>query len=102
MAAKLKIKAQRADGTVFEVTGQEAHTLALLVEKGVAGVTAYDFRGGPPFRLPAYTHNLIRRHHLAIETRREAHEGGWHGRFVLHTPLEIVWRSDWPHTATAA
>ena len=101
MAARLKIKVQRADGTVFEVTGQEAHTLALLVEKGAAGVTAYDFRGGPPFRLPAYTHSLIRRHHLAIETRREAHDGGWHGRFVLHTPLEIVWRSDWPGRVAA-
>lgn len=101
MAARLKIRAQRDDGTAFEVTGQEAHTLALLVEKGAGGVTAYDFRGGPPFRLPAYTHNLIRRHHLAIETRREVHEGGWHGRFVLHTPVEIVWRSDWPEKVAA-
>jgi len=94
VAAKLKIEARRPDGSLFRVTGQEAHTLALLVEKGATGIVAYDFRGGPPFRLPAYTHNLIRRHRLVIETRREAHEGGWHGRFILHTPLEIVWRSD--------
>lgn len=101
MAAKLKVRAQRADGTAFEVTGQEAHTLALLVEKGAAGVSAFDFRGGPPFRLPAYCFGLKRRHGLIIETRREPHEGGWHGNFVLHTPLAIVWRSDWPEQVAA-
>jgi hypothetical protein len=96
MRAKLKVVARRCDGSLFIVTGQEARTLALLVEKGVQGVVAYDFQGGPPFRLPAYTHNLIRHHRLIIETRREAHDGGWHGRFVLHTPVEISWRSDGP------
>jgi hypothetical protein len=101
MVVKLKIDARHADGSIFRVTGQEAHTLALLVDKGPIGVVAYDFRGGPPFRLPAYTHNLIRRHRLVIETRREAHEGGWHGRFILHTPIEVVWRSDWPERAAA-
>jgi len=102
MAEKLKIAAQRADGSTFQVKGQEAHTLALLVEKGAAGVTAFDFRGGPPFRLPAYVFGLKRRHHLAIETRREPHEGGWHGKFILHTPLVIVARSDWPAGREAA
>ncbi len=94
MRGKLRIEARRGDGSLFTVTGQEARTLALLVEKGARGVVAYDFEGGPPFRLPAYTHGHIRRHRLVIETRREAHDGGSHGRFVLHTPIEITWRSD--------
>lgn len=79
-----------ADGCAFTVRGQEAKTLLPLTEKSSAGVVAYDFRGGPPFRLPAYTWSLVRKHGLAIETRRENHDGGWHGRFVLHSPVEIV------------
>ena len=101
MAKKLKLTAQRPDGSTFNVKGQEAHTLALLVGKGAVGVTAFDFRGGPAFRLAAYCFTLKRHHHLAIETVREPHEGGWHGRFVLHTPLQIVWRSDWPERVAA-
>lgn len=88
--AKLKITARiGTDGKPFETRGQEAKTLALLVAKGRAGVEAYDFQGGPPFRLPAYCHSLIRKG-LIIETVRVNHDGGWHGRFVLHTPVAIL------------
>jgi hypothetical protein len=91
MAARIKVKARIVpDGMSFTASGQEAKTLLLLVEKGKTGVVAYDFRGGPPFRLPAYTWALMRRHGLIIETVREKHDGGWHGRFVLHTPVEIL------------
>jgi hypothetical protein len=76
-------------GAPFRVSGQEARTLSLLVEKGQRGVTAFDFPGGPPFRLPAYCWSLIRKG-LSIETRRENHSGGWHGRFVLHSAVEIL------------
>ncbi len=87
------------DGNPFTVRGQEARTLLLLVEKGATGVVAYDFRGGPPFRLPAYTWSLMRKHGLVIETQREKHDGGWHGRFVLHTPVQIVTDPDEPGPA---
>jgi hypothetical protein len=91
MAKRIKITARiLPDGQPFTATGQEARTLLLLVQKGRAGVQAYDFRGGPPFRLPAYCWSLIRKHGLAIETVRVPHDGGWHGRFVLHTPVEII------------
>lgn len=83
------------DGAPFKVSGQEARTLVLLSEKATKGVVAYDFRGGPPFRLPAYTWSLMRNHGLVIETRREQHECGWHGRFVLHTPIEIIAVADY-------
>ena len=98
---KLKITARiGTDGKPFETVGQEAKTLALLVAKGKTGVEAYDFQGGPPFRLPAYCHTLIRKG-LVIETVRVNHDGGWHGKFVLHTPVEILAIDD-PHKSTAS
>ncbi|MDE2446491.1 MAG: hypothetical protein KGO94_09945 [Alphaproteobacteria bacterium] len=88
--AKFSVEFKLPDGAIRKTIGQEAKTLLLLAEKGQRGVVAYDFTGGPPFRLPAYTWSLHRKHGLTIETRHENHDGGWHGRFVLHTPVEIV------------
>jgi hypothetical protein len=91
MANRFKITARiLPDGQPFTATGQEGRTLLLLHEKGVNGVVAYDFKGGPPFRLPAYVWSLKRKHGLSIETKHDLHEGGWHGRFVLHTLIEIA------------
>lgn len=87
---RLSVKFKLPDGVIRRARGQEAATLLLLTESGQRGVVAFDFRGGPPFRLPAYTWSLHRKHGLAIETRHENHDGGWHGRFVLHTPVEII------------
>ncbi len=53
MSKRLTISAKLPCGATVTVRGQEARTLLLLVEKGATGVVAYDFRGGPPFRLPA-------------------------------------------------
>ena len=71
----------------LKITARIQQTLLLLHQKGAAGVEAYDFRGGPPFRL---CHSLIKHKGLHIETQRVNHEGGWHGKFVLHTPIEII------------
>lgn len=91
MGKRIKVTARALpDGDKFTATGQEARTLLLLKEKGQVGLVAYDFKGGPPFRLPAYCHSLIKHKRLSIETKRENHDGGWHGRFVLHTPVEII------------
>ena len=91
MIKRTKIRARiLPDGEVFTATGQEARTLLLLHTKGIDGVVAYDFAGGPPFRLAAYVWSLKRKHGLTIETKHDLHDGGWHGRFVLHTPLEIA------------
>ena len=98
-----KLTARRLpDGQHFTVRGQEARTLILLVEKGQRGVVAFDFRGGPPFRLPAYCHSLIKHKGLTIETRRELHDGGWHGRFVLQSKVEILTVSGTPDAPTLA
>jgi len=71
---------------VFRVTGQTAKALAALVRTGSAGVTAFEVNSWA-YRLGAYVHTLRRDFGLAIETLREPHEGGSHGRYVL---LSIV------------
>lgn len=83
-----RVLAATSDGRTIKANGREGETLLRLVEKGARGVRAYDFPGGPPFRLGAYVHDL-RRMGLAIRTEREAHATGWHGVYVLETPVTI-------------
>ena len=73
----------------FAAVGQTARALLVLIEAGERGVTALEC-GGWAFRLAAYCHELRHRYGLDIETRRESHPGGWHGRHVLRTPVEVV------------
>jgi len=70
----------------FVVSGRVAETLTLLIRRGPKGVAAFDFPGGPAFRLAAYVHSL-RELGLVIETKREAHAGGTHGRYVLRSQV---------------
>jgi len=72
----------------FTVTGQVAKALAALVAAESRGVTALEVATWA-YRLGAYVHTLRHRHGLSIETRREPHEGGWHGRYVLRSPVTI-------------
>ena len=48
-----KIVASVGDGLKIHVSGREAETLLMLVSSPLRRVQAYDFRGGPPFRLGA-------------------------------------------------
>lgn len=84
-----RVVARLSDGTPFVAVGREGETLMRLCEKGPRGLRAYDFAGGPPFRLPAYIHDL-RRAGLSIRTDRERHETGTHGVFTLETALRVV------------
>lgn len=70
------------DQAKHSASGREGETLLLLDKHGKAGVTAFAFPGGPAFRLSAYIKNL-RDMGLDIETFREPHDCGWHGRYVL-------------------
>ena len=72
----------------FTVSGQVAKALAALLSAGAAGVTALEVNSWA-YRLGAYVHTLRHDHGLAIETVRELHEGGWHGRYVLRSPVTI-------------
>ena len=84
---RLRMTATGPDGA-FSVTGQVAKALAALLSAGAAGVTALEVNSWA-YRLGAYVHTLRHDYGLAIETVREPHDGGWHGRYVLHSPVSI-------------
>jgi hypothetical protein len=78
------------DGIARELRGRYAWTLYALVEAGERGVTPID---RPAPRWSHYVDILRDREGLAIETIEERHGGpfrGWHGRYVLRTPVEIL------------
>ena len=75
----------------FAVIGQVAKALVSLVEHGAAGVTALEVHSWA-YRLGAYVHTLRHEYGLAIETVHEDHEGGWHARYRLLSPVSIVGR----------
>lgn len=83
-----QVTASLPDGAKLHVVGREAETLIRLVEKGLKGLRAYDFPGGPPFRLGAYVFDL-RGMGLAILTEREPHATGRHAVYFLQTPVKI-------------
>lgn len=72
----------------FIVAGQVAKALVALVKAGGGGVTALEVNSWA-YRLGAYVHTLRHDFGLIIETCKEAHEGGWHARYVLHSPVTI-------------
>lgn len=77
------------DARTIRVQGQTAKALQALAEAGERGCTALEVAGWA-YRFAAYCHELRTRHGLAIRTDREEHPGGWHGRHVLETPVEIL------------
>ena len=68
---------------------QPRRALAALIKAGSKGVTALEISSWA-YRLGAYVHTLRHDYGLTIETLRETHDGGWHGRYVLHTPCQII------------
>ena len=68
---------------------QPQRALAALIKAGSIGVTALELSSWA-YRLGAYVHTLRHDYGLTIETLRERHDGGWHGRYVLHTPCQII------------
>jgi hypothetical protein len=87
-SSKEKLRVVRDDGgPSFSVMGQTAKAVRALVLAGTQGVTAQEVAGWA-YRFAAYCHDL-RKKGLEIETKREAHSGGWHGRHVLHTLVRL-------------
>ena len=76
-------------GEWIPVCGREAETVIELDRAGIIGLRAYDFAGGPPFRLSAYVHDL-RRLGFPIRTEREPHAGGSHAVYFLECEVSVV------------
>jgi hypothetical protein len=74
---------------VFEVRGQTAKALLALVEAGQRGVTALEC-AARMFRVEPHCHELRHRYGLDIATQRETHPGGWHGRHVLLSAVQVI------------
>lgn len=87
VACRLRVKAKGPLGE-FVAVGQSAKVLLALLRAGAEGVTALEV-GTWALRLAAYVHVLRHEFGLCIEMEREPHEGGWHGRYVLHSAVKI-------------
>jgi hypothetical protein len=85
----------------FIVRGQTAKALIAMVNGGDRGVTAPEAASWA-YRFAAYCHELRTRYGLSIRTDREEHQGGWHGRHVLETPVKILLVADPEQEADAA
>lgn len=72
----------------IKVTGQTAKCLKALVDAGPKGKTALEVSTWA-LRFAAYCFDLRRKYGLEIRTDKETHDGGWHGRHVLETKVDI-------------
>ena len=101
MAEPLTINARTLpDGLPFTVRGRDAWALSELVKAGPRGCTPIE---NPGPRWSGYVFNLKRNYGLAIETLHEPHGGtfaGTHGRYVLHSSVEILTETEPPDTKT--
>ena len=74
---------------LFQVEGQTGRALRALVSAGQKGVTALEVCSWA-YRFSAYCFDLRHKHGLTIETLKESHDGGWHGRYVLRSHVSIM------------
>lgn len=86
---KIAVALNTPAGRIVISARQELRALAALINAGCCGVTALELSSWA-YRLGAYVHSLRHGYGLEIETLREPHDGGWHARYVLHTPCEII------------
>lgn len=88
-AVKAKIWRHKKPKEIHITARTTARTLLALSLAGTQGVTALEISSWA-FRLGAYVYTLKHQYGLDIQTIREAHPHGWHGRYILHTPVEVM------------
>jgi hypothetical protein len=92
MADCIRLK-YRLNDNEREVKGRYAWTLAALIDAGEKGVTPIE---RPAPRWSHYVDILRDRDGLDIETVEIRHGGpfkGWHGRYVLRSPVQEIERA---------
>jgi len=90
---KLTVRIGGAGGTILKFRDRSAWALLCLIKAGKAGVAPFE-RPAPRWSLYV---SIFRQKGLAIETVFERHGGpyaGRRGRYVLHSPIEIIDRED--------
>lgn len=77
---------------LLKTKGKRAKTLLALAKCGAVGITALELSNTWALRLSEYISGLRHKMGLDIEMIKEPHdnEGGWHGRYILITPVEIL------------
>jgi hypothetical protein len=65
-------------------------TMEALLKAKSKGITALELSNTWALRLGAYVFDLRHDYGLKIITRSEKHPEGWHGRYVLMTPVTVV------------
>ena len=75
---------------LLTIKGKPARVLKALVEQKEEGVTALELSNTWALRMSGYISDLRHKYSLHITTNKEDHSGGWHGRYVLITPVEIL------------
>lgn len=75
-------------GSCYHVHGRLAQTLLCLDRAKNKGVTAAEMSSWA-LRLSAYVHKLRQKYGLEIRMEKEKHDGGWHGRYVLESQIEL-------------
>lgn len=78
------------NGKPLTVTAKPAQTLQELIRRGKKGVTALEMSNTWAVRLASYVYDLRHLFGLEIEMQREEHDGGWHARYFLITPVQII------------
>lgn len=100
MSKKLKISfvISRPQGPeIVHLSGQTARTLQALILAGDSGVTALEISSWA-LRLSEYIRRLRHEYFLEILMVKEEHSSlvgaGWHGRYILKTPVRIYQNSE--------
>ena len=77
-----------SSGRTFKVEGQTARALVALAAAGERGCTSLDVVSWA-YRFAHYVY-VLRGLGLQIDMEREEHDGGWHGRYILRSGVEIL------------